>query len=131
MSRTAVLATAFMVLISSTVIVIAQERKDPPGAANSQPSAQDQQVAAAADTATSTSAPSADSATRRSVRTAVLSERAMRVEGEKRFQTNCGRCHLAPQKFPPRAMATIVRHMRVRAMLTDEDMRLILRYMTE
>jgi mono/diheme cytochrome c family protein len=55
----------------------------------------------------------------------------MRVEGEKRFQTNCGRCHLAPQKFPPRAMATIVRHMRVRAMLTDEDMRLILRYMTE
>ena len=56
---------------------------------------------------------------------------AMRIEGEKRFRTNCGRCHMAPHKFPPRTMATIVRHMRVRAMLTDEDMKLILFYMTQ
>jgi len=56
---------------------------------------------------------------------------AMRLEGEKRFRTNCGRCHMAPHKFPPRTMATIVRHMRVRAMITDEDMRLILSYMTQ
>jgi hypothetical protein len=28
-------------------------------------------------------------------------------------------------------MGTIVRHMRVRAMLTEEDMKLILAYMTE
>jgi len=55
----------------------------------------------------------------------------MRVEGEKRFRTNCGRCHAAPQKFPPRMMATIVRHMRVRATITDEDMRLVLFYMTQ
>lgn len=55
----------------------------------------------------------------------------MRIEGEKRFRTNCGRCHMAPHKFPPRTMATIVRHMRVRAMITDGDMRLILRYMTQ
>ena len=53
------------------------------------------------------------------------------LEGEKRFRSNCGRCHAAPPKFPPRMMATIVRHMRVRAMITDQDMRLILRYMTE
>ena len=53
------------------------------------------------------------------------------LEGEKRFRSNCGRCHTAPPKFPPRMMATIVRHMRVRAMITDQDMRLILRYMTE
>jgi mono/diheme cytochrome c family protein len=59
------------------------------------------------------------------------SETAMRIEGEKRFRTNCGRCHMAPHKFPPRTMATIVRHMRVRAMITDEDMKLILRYMTQ
>jgi cytochrome c5 len=52
-------------------------------------------------------------------------------EGEKRFRSNCGRCHAAPPKFPPRMMATIVRHMRVRATITDQDMRLILRYMTE
>jgi mono/diheme cytochrome c family protein len=55
----------------------------------------------------------------------------LRVEGEKRFRTNCGRCHMAPHKFPPRVMATAIRHMRVRAMLTDEDMRLILLYMTQ
>ena len=55
----------------------------------------------------------------------------MRFEGEKRFRSNCGRCHTAPPKFPPRMMATIVRHMRVRATITDQDMRLILRYMTE
>jgi mono/diheme cytochrome c family protein len=55
----------------------------------------------------------------------------MRLEGEKRFRSNCGRCHAAPSKFPPRMMATIVRHMRVRATITDQDMRLILRYMTE
>lgn len=55
----------------------------------------------------------------------------MRVEGERRFRANCGRCHAAPHKFPPRMMATIVRHMRVRATITDEDMHLILSYMTQ
>jgi mono/diheme cytochrome c family protein len=56
---------------------------------------------------------------------------ATRLEGEQRFRANCGRCHAAPHKFPPRMMATIVRHMRVRATITDEDMRLILNYMTQ
>ena len=56
---------------------------------------------------------------------------AMSLEGEKRFRSNCSRCHAAPPKFPPRMMATIIRHMRVRANITDEDRRLILRYMTQ
>jgi mono/diheme cytochrome c family protein len=56
---------------------------------------------------------------------------AMRVHGEQRFRANCGRCHAAPHKFPPPMMATIVRHMRVRATITDDDMRLILFYMTQ
>ena len=64
-------------------------------------------------------------------RDAAIRERVERLEGEKRFGANCGRCHLAPHKFPPRVMATAIRHMRVRAMITDEDMRLILRYMTQ
>jgi mono/diheme cytochrome c family protein len=55
----------------------------------------------------------------------------MRVEGERRFQANCSRCHAAPHKFPPRMMATIVRHMRVRATLTDADTKLVLFYMTQ
>ena len=54
-----------------------------------------------------------------------------RLEGERRCRSNCGRCHTAPRKFAPRLMSTIVRHMRVRATLTEEDMRLILQYMTE
>jgi cytochrome c5 len=63
--------------------------------------------------------------------TTAQSSAAIRVEGEKRFRTNCGRCHMPPHKFPPKMMATIVRHMRVRALITDEDMRYILAYMTE
>ena len=55
----------------------------------------------------------------------------VRVEGEKRFQANCGRCHQSPHKFPPRMMLTIERHMRVRALTTDEDMRLIVRYLNQ
>ena len=55
----------------------------------------------------------------------------MRIEGEKRYQANCGRCHAAPQKFPPRMMGTVLRHMRVRALITDEDRKLILFYMTQ
>jgi len=61
----------------------------------------------------------------------VAVERALRLEGEKRFRTNCGRCHQPPHKFPPRVMAATIRHMRVRAMITDEDMRLILKYVTQ
>jgi mono/diheme cytochrome c family protein len=56
---------------------------------------------------------------------------SMRTLGEQRFRANCGRCHAAPQKFSPRAMATVLRHMRVRATITDEDMRLVLFYMTQ
>ena len=56
---------------------------------------------------------------------------SMRIEAEKRFHANCGRCHAAPLKFPPRIMATVLRHMRVRATLTEDDQRLILFYMTQ
>jgi cytochrome c5 len=55
---------------------------------------------------------------------------SMRLEGEKRFRANCGRCHMAPHKYSPRVMATAVRHMRVRATITDEDMRYIVYLLT-
>lgn len=73
----------------------------------------------------------ASAATTASATSGKQDEAALRFEGERRFRTNCGRCHQAPHKFPPRMMATIIRHMRVRATLTDEDMRLILDYMTQ
>jgi cytochrome c5 len=53
------------------------------------------------------------------------------AEGEQRYRANCSRCHQAPPKFAPAAMGTLIRHMRVRAMLTEEDTRAILRYMTQ
>jgi mono/diheme cytochrome c family protein len=52
------------------------------------------------------------------------------LEGEKRYRANCGRCHQPPHKFPPRAMAMAVRHMRVRAMLTEEDVKYVLYFVT-
>src|SRR5258708_39413210 len=55
----------------------------------------------------------------------------MRLAGEKRFHSNCARCHASPPKFSPRMVGTIVRHMRVRATITEEDTRLILHYMSQ
>lgn len=52
------------------------------------------------------------------------------AEGEKRYRINCGRCHQPPHRFQPRVMATAARHMRVRGMLTDDDMKYVLYYMT-
>ena len=60
-----------------------------------------------------------------------MQDDTMRLDGEKRFHSNCARCHASPPKFAPRIMATIVRHMRVRATITDEDTRLILHYMSQ
>jgi cytochrome c5 len=76
-------------------------------------------------------APSAPAATAQKATVEPSDSQHLRIEGERRFQANCGRCHTAPQKFPPRMMDTIVRHMRVRATITDEDMRSILYYMTQ
>lgn len=50
------------------------------------------------------------------------------AEGEKRFEINCGRCHRPPDNISPRVSKTILQHMRVRAMLTQEDEYYILKY---
>jgi cytochrome c5 len=51
------------------------------------------------------------------------------TEGERRFQINCGRCHNFPEDISPREARAVVRHMRVRAMLTAEDEKLILEFL--
>jgi cytochrome c5 len=84
------------------------------------------------DNAKDSAAPAASATTTNATAaTANAQDEDFHLEGERRFRSNCGRCHAAPPKFPPRMMATIVRHMRVRATITDQDMHLILRYMTE
>lgn len=124
-SRRTVIAGALALMIGSCLLAIAQERKETASAAAL---ASPQKTAALA-SRSGAEVPTA--ATHGRDTTRVLDESAMRIEGEKRFRANCGRCHMAPHKFPPRTMATIVRHMRVRAMITNEDMRLILHYMTQ
>jgi hypothetical protein len=51
------------------------------------------------------------------------------AEGEKRFRANCGRCHHPPQDLSPREARAVLRQMRVRAMLSAEDERLILKFL--
>ncbi len=50
-------------------------------------------------------------------------------EGEKRFRANCGRCHNPPSEISPREARAVLRHMRVRAILSAEDEKLILKYL--
>ena len=50
-------------------------------------------------------------------------------EGQRVFAENCSRCHNAPQGFSPRIAGTISRHMRVRANLSAEDERALLRFL--
>lgn len=116
MRRRLLLAVSIAALICSTARVIAQDR---------------QHIAAAESSSTDATTHTSTSASSDTVHSNALDARSIRVEGEKRFHANCGRCHVAPHKFPPRAMATIIRHMRVRALITDEDMKYILSYMTQ
>lgn len=49
-------------------------------------------------------------------------------EGERIFAQNCSRCHNTPEGFSPRISGTIVRHMRVRAQLSQHDEQQLLRF---
>jgi cytochrome c5 len=46
---------------------------------------------------------------------------AQQDEGQRVFQQHCSRCHTAPEGFSPRISGTIVRHMRVRASISQHD----------
>lgn len=49
--------------------------------------------------------------------------------GERKFNANCGRCHSFPEQLSPTITGTVVRHMRVRANLSAEDEKDILRFL--
>jgi mono/diheme cytochrome c family protein len=122
MRRHYILAAMVTLTVVCVFSAIAQERSN----STAPPSA-----TAPASTSAQSAAPAATHSSESAASDAAAIERSLRLEGEKRFRTNCGRCHMPPHKFPPRVMATAIRHMRVRATITDEDMRLILRYMTQ
>jgi cytochrome c5 len=50
-------------------------------------------------------------------------------EGQRVFAENCSRCHNAPEGFSPRISGTIVRHMRVRANLSEHDEQVLLHFL--
>jgi cytochrome c5 len=50
-------------------------------------------------------------------------------DGDQVFQQNCARCHTVPESFSPRISGTVVRHMRVRAGLSAEDEKALLRFL--
>jgi cytochrome c5 len=49
--------------------------------------------------------------------------------GQQKFQANCGRCHSAPEQLSPSITGTIVHHMRVRASLSAQDEKDILKFL--
>jgi cytochrome c5 len=54
---------------------------------------------------------------------------ASQNEGERLFEVNCGRCHHPPEQLSPKITGSVLRHMRVRAMLSKEDEQTILKYL--
>jgi cytochrome c5 len=50
-------------------------------------------------------------------------------EGQRVFDQNCSRCHWAPDGFSSRISGTVVRHMRVRASLSQHDEQELLRFL--
>jgi len=49
--------------------------------------------------------------------------------GGQKFDANCSRCHNAPEQLSPSLTGTVVRHMRVRANLSAQDEKDILRFL--
>ncbi|MGD0786606.1 MAG: hypothetical protein ABR898_01390 [Terracidiphilus sp.] len=49
-------------------------------------------------------------------------------DGERVFKQNCSRCHTAPEGFSPSISGTIVRHMRVRAGLSQHNEEALLHF---
>jgi cytochrome c5 len=49
-------------------------------------------------------------------------------DGERVFAANCSRCHTVPDGFSPHISGTVIRHMRVRASLSVQDEKALLRF---
>ena len=50
-------------------------------------------------------------------------------DGGRKFDQNCNRCHTVPDRIPPSTMGTVIKHMRVRANLSEQDTQDILRFL--
>ena len=53
------------------------------------------------------------------------------LDGELVYRNNCTRCHMMIHTFPVPMLATVTRHMHVRATLTDAETEAVLKYLEE
>lgn len=53
-----------------------------------------------------------------------------RLSAAQAYKANCTRCHSELPKLEPRAMTTVLMHMRVRANMPKDEARAILEYLT-
>lgn len=51
------------------------------------------------------------------------------LDGQRVFEQNCSRCHWAPDGISPRITGTVLRHMRVRALLSEQEEGALLKFM--
>jgi len=51
------------------------------------------------------------------------------ITGGELFEIHCRRCHQYPISIPPKAAATVVSHMRVRALLPADQAQQILKFL--
>ncbi|ABF39886.1 hypothetical protein Acid345_0883 [Candidatus Koribacter versatilis Ellin345] len=58
-----------------------------------------------------------------------ISNQSNAPDGARLFAVNCGRCHRPPDQLSPKIAGSVLRHMRVRAMLSKEDEQAILKYL--
>ena len=49
--------------------------------------------------------------------------------GQQVFKQNCSRCHQEPQGFSPSISDSVARHMRVRAGLSQEDYKALIKFL--
>jgi cytochrome c5 len=49
--------------------------------------------------------------------------------GDQVFMANCSRCHNPPMTLSPRITGTVIMHMRVRARLSQQDEKLLLKFL--
>jgi cytochrome c5 len=61
--------------------------------------------------------------------TAQPAQKAEEPEGQRVFRQNCARCHDAPQGFPAQVSGTVLRHMRIRASLSEKDEKALMQFM--
>jgi cytochrome c5 len=49
--------------------------------------------------------------------------------GQQVFNQNCYRCHQVPEGFSPSISGTVAKHMRVRANLSEEDYKALMKFL--